>query len=45
MSLSPDGFLRPMMVFNGQYPGPAIVADWGDIIAVTVKNSLKNNGV
>jgi FtsP/CotA-like multicopper oxidase with cupredoxin domain len=33
-----------MMVFNGQYPGPAIVADWGDIIRVTVTNNLPNNG-
>jgi FtsP/CotA-like multicopper oxidase with cupredoxin domain len=44
MSLSPDGFSRPMMVFNGQYPGPTIVADWGDTIEVTVKNSLETNG-
>lgn len=42
--LSPDGFERDMMVFNGQYPGPTITADWGDTIQVTVKNSLKNNG-
>jgi FtsP/CotA-like multicopper oxidase with cupredoxin domain len=33
-----------MMVFNGQYPGPAIVADWGDTIRVTVANNLPNNG-
>jgi len=33
-----------MMVFNGQYPGPPIVADWGDTIQITVKNSLPNNG-
>jgi len=33
-----------MMVFNGQYPGPAIVADWGDTIQVTVTNNLPDNG-
>jgi FtsP/CotA-like multicopper oxidase with cupredoxin domain len=33
-----------MMVFNKQYPGPKITADWGDIIQVTVKNSLPDNG-
>lgn len=33
-----------MKVFNGQYPGPAIVADWGDTIEVTVTNNLANNG-
>ena len=32
------------MVFNGQYPGPAIVADWGDTIEVTVVNSTPDNG-
>jgi FtsP/CotA-like multicopper oxidase with cupredoxin domain len=33
-----------MMVFNGQYPGPAIVADWVDTIRVTVTYNLPNNG-
>lgn len=43
-TLSPDGNPREMIVFNGQYPGPAIVANWGDTIQVTVKNNLDNNG-
>lgn len=42
--MSPDGVPRQMMVFNKQYPGPPIVANWGDTIQVTVKNSLPNNG-
>jgi FtsP/CotA-like multicopper oxidase with cupredoxin domain len=42
--MAPDGFSREMLVFNGQYPGPTIVADWGDTIQITVKNSLANNG-
>lgn len=29
---------------NGQYPGPTIEANWGDIIQVTVNNQLQNNG-
>jgi FtsP/CotA-like multicopper oxidase with cupredoxin domain len=44
MRLSPDGVPRDMMVFNGQYPGPTIVADWGDTIQVTVTNNLPDNG-
>ncbi|KAF2104686.1 hypothetical protein NA57DRAFT_28126, partial [Rhizodiscina lignyota] len=43
-NLSPDGHERPMMVINGQYPGPTIEANWGDTISVTVKNSLQDNG-
>ncbi|KAF2466250.1 uncharacterized protein BDR25DRAFT_293639 [Lindgomyces ingoldianus] len=41
---SPDGLSRPMFLINGQYPGPTIVADWGDTLSITVKNSLANNG-
>lgn len=40
--MAPDGVMTDMMVFNNQYPGPAIVADWGDTIQITVKNSLAN---
>jgi len=40
MTLAPDGFPREMLVFNGQYPGPTIEADWGDEIEVTIKNSI-----
>lgn len=32
------------MVINGQYPGPTVVADWGDIIEVSVTNHLERNG-
>ncbi|KAF2001988.1 multicopper oxidase [Amniculicola lignicola CBS 123094] len=42
---SPDGGpSRPCQLFNGQFPGPTITANWGDTISVTVKNSLTNNG-
>lgn len=42
--MAPDGFSRPMMVFNGQFPGPTITADWGDTIEITIENKLQNNG-
>lgn len=28
------------MLVNGQFPGPAIEADWGDMIEVTVQNEI-----
>ncbi|RAL64774.1 hypothetical protein DID88_001805 [Monilinia fructigena] len=33
------------MLINGQFPGPTLYADWGDMIQVTVKNSLQHNGM
>lgn len=39
--LSPDGVLRDMILINGQYPGPAIEANWGDMIEVTVHNRIE----
>lgn len=33
-----------MIVFNNQFPGPTLHANWGDFLEVTVKNSLANNG-
>jgi len=42
---NPDGNgERLCMLFNNQYPGPTIRANWGDTVQVTVKNSLQNNG-
>ncbi|KAK4119022.1 multicopper oxidase [Parathielavia appendiculata] len=37
-----DGYHANKTVFNGQYPGPLIEADWGDTIRVTVHNNLTN---
>ncbi|GJN91276.1 hypothetical protein Rhopal_004295-T1 [Rhodotorula paludigena] len=37
---SPDGFHRPMLVVNGQYPGPLIEVNNGDRLVVHVVNSL-----
>jgi len=42
---SPDGSnSRVCMIINGRYPGPTIVANWGDTIRVTVRNMLQHNG-
>jgi FtsP/CotA-like multicopper oxidase with cupredoxin domain len=42
--MAPDGYERPMLVVNGQYPGPTIEANWGDWIVVHVQNNMQNNG-
>lgn len=39
---NPDGVFRPMMVINGQFPGPMIVCNEGDTIVVNVVNQAKN---
>jgi iron transport multicopper oxidase len=39
-NLAPDGFNRSTTVVNGQYPGPLITANKGDVIMVNVTNSL-----
>ncbi|KAK4990071.1 hypothetical protein LTR66_006892, partial [Elasticomyces elasticus] len=38
--ISADGVLRDVMMINGQFPGPAIEANWGDMINVTVRNNI-----
>ncbi|KAF2733177.1 hypothetical protein EJ04DRAFT_277551 [Polyplosphaeria fusca] len=35
---------KPVMLINGQYPGPTIRAKWGDTLVINVKNSLQDNG-
>lgn len=42
--MAPDGYQRPVMVFNGSIPGPTIEADWGDNLIIHITNNLKNNG-
>jgi laccase len=44
VTMAPDGVPRAVFAINGQYPGPAINANWGDYISITVKNQLPNNG-
>lgn len=41
----PDGNgARECLLFNEQYPGPTITANWGDTISVTVINDMQHNG-
>jgi FtsP/CotA-like multicopper oxidase with cupredoxin domain len=44
LTLAPDGYSRVVYGINGQYPGPTITANWGDVLKITVKNSLTTNG-
>ncbi|KAI2629358.1 multicopper oxidase [Xylaria nigripes] len=39
---APDGFLKPMILVNGQSPGPLIEANSGDTIRVHVNNLTPN---
>jgi iron transport multicopper oxidase len=42
VSVSPDGYVRPAVGINGQWPCPSIVADVGDRVVVKLHNSLVN---
>jgi hypothetical protein len=44
VTVAPDGLSRIGSLINGRYPGPTIIANWGDTLQITVKNSLENNG-
>ncbi|GAA5988033.1 hypothetical protein JCM10908_002035 [Rhodotorula pacifica] len=37
---SPDGFHRPMLLINGQFPGPLMEVNNGDLVRVHVTNLL-----
>lgn len=39
---NPDGVYKPMMMINGQFPGPMMEVNEGDTVIVNVKNSAKN---
>lgn len=39
-NLAPDGVDRPMILINGQFPGPTIEANWGEMIEVTLENQI-----
>lgn len=38
--LAPDGYQVPVLLVNGQFPGPLIEANFGDTIQVTVHNNV-----
>lgn len=37
-TVAPDGVEIPAQLVNGSYPGPTIIADWGDTIGELVTN-------
>lgn len=42
---NPDGNgEQECLLVNNQYPGPIISADWGDMLEITVTNSMEDNG-
>ena len=42
VSASPDGFRRPFIGINGQWPAPQLTANVGDIIKINAYNGLGN---
>lgn len=38
--IAPDGYEKPSLLVNGQFPGPLIEADWGDFFHITVCNNI-----
>ncbi|KAH7052136.1 multicopper oxidase-domain-containing protein [Macrophomina phaseolina] len=38
--LAPDGYNKSGIFINGEFPGPAIEANWGDMIEVRVHNNI-----
>lgn len=41
--IAPDGVSRPMILVNGQFPGPPIKANVGDTLVIHVNNQLSAN--
>ncbi|KAJ5652889.1 extracellular dihydrogeodin oxidase/laccase [Penicillium longicatenatum] len=41
---APDGVELPAQLINGSFPGPTIIADWGDTVVIHVTNALQANG-
>ena len=40
--IAPDGYLRSTITVNGQFPGPAIYANKGDLVRIFVQNNLED---
>jgi len=43
-TVAPDGISRLGMIYNNQFPGPTIEANWGDEVEVHLTNQLTANG-
>lgn len=39
-TIAPDGVNKSVILVNGQFPGPLIQANWGDMIQVTIHNAI-----
>ncbi|KAF7929387.1 uncharacterized protein EAE98_005305 [Botrytis deweyae] len=39
-TIAPDGYSKDVILVNGQFPGPAIEANWGDTFVITVHNQI-----
>ncbi|TVY46600.1 Laccase [Lachnellula occidentalis] len=39
-----DGVSRDVLTVNGSFPGPTIIANWGDTVVIHLYNGLENNG-
>ncbi|KZL65013.1 laccase-1 precursor [Colletotrichum incanum] len=39
-TLAPDGYEQELLTVNGQFPGPLLEANWGDIVEVTIHNNI-----
>ncbi|KAK6840751.1 multicopper oxidase [Apiospora arundinis] len=39
-TVAPDGVDTPLVLVNGQFPGPVVEANWGDWIEVKVTNNM-----
>jgi len=39
-TIAPDGYEKSVILINGQFPGPAIEANWGDTFQITVNNQI-----
>lgn len=39
-TIAPDGYEKQVILVNGQFPGPAIEANWGDTFMIKVHNQI-----
>ncbi|TVY15230.1 oxidoreductase ptaK [Lachnellula arida] len=38
--IAPDGYMKNVLLINGQFPGPMLEANWGDTFVITVHNQI-----
>ncbi|KAI1777419.1 putative multicopper oxidase [Hypoxylon cercidicola] len=41
---APDGVDARLLLVNSQFPGPLIECDWGDLLEITVRNNISDEG-